>query len=60
MQLISFLLRKRNCKQLHAEPTPKETNTTIQLNDNCTNPSLHTDSMLHLSYPFYLLSRAPR
>jgi hypothetical protein len=60
MRIISFLLRKRNCKELHIETAAQETWPTTSRDDNDTTPSLSTDSMLHLSYPFYLLSRAPR
>jgi hypothetical protein len=59
MRIISFLLHKRNCNEPHIEPT-QETSSITQPDNHDITPSLSTDSMLHLSYPFYLLSRAPR
>jgi hypothetical protein len=60
MRIISFLLRKRNCKQKALEPTPQKLASENNSNNNNSTTSLPADSMLHLSYPFYLLSRAPR
>ena len=60
MRIISFLLRKRRCKQKALTPTPPKPTAENNADTTDSTASLPIDSTLHLSYPFYLLSRAPR
>jgi hypothetical protein len=59
MRIISFLLRKRNRNEPNIEAPVEETPMITQSYNHETIPTT-TDSMQHLSYPFYLLSRTPR